>query len=347
MSIIKKIDKKDLGKLLEEWKQNFKLLTPSLQSGIADFTEWDGKDTSFTDWYRNTVIPPKRILLPLVENMFSYSKGNEGYRLETPPLDENKQLVFGIRPCDAKAFSLLDMTFKKDYQDTYYLNHRQNTLLVGLSCNDPYASCFCTSLDSSPSDASGVDIMLTDIKYGWLVESVTAAGEELIQNTENLEEASEEDRTEAESNKQSALQKISRHIDTKDISEKLHKSFDDEAFWQQISAKCISCGICTLLCPTCYCFDINDEVTVEGGSRYRSPDSCAFSVYTKMPVENPRSDKWKRVRNRVCHKYQVYPMLFDEIACTGCGRCIRLCPVNWDITQTLESLPSSEVKDAK
>jgi len=347
MSIVKKISKKDLGKLLDEWSRDFEVLAPSRESGAAAFTEWNGKDTSFTDWHRNTVIPPKNIVLPLVEKMFSYTKDEEGYKLEAPPPDEKKQLVFGIRPCDAKAFSLLDLTFKDDYQDPYYLNRRQNIMLVGLSCKDPYDSCFCTSLGGSPSDSSSMDIMLTDIKDGFLVESVSQSGEELMQNTKSLQAAADENKAEAEKNRQAAMQKITRNIDTKDTDDKLRRCFDNEAFWQDVAAKCVSCGICTLLCPTCYCFDINDEVTAEGGARFRSPDSCAFSVYTKMPVENPRSEKWKRVRNRICHKYQVYPTLFNEIACTGCGRCIRLCPVNWDITQTLSSLPSAGVNDAK
>ena len=101
-----------------------------------------------------------------------------------------------------------------------------------------------------------------------------------------------------------------------------------------------SCGICTFLCPTCYCFDINDELSGGCGARFRSLDSCSFPIYTRMPMENPRTEKWRRVRNKVCHKYEFYPMSFDVIACTGCGRCIRLCPVNWDITQTLSSLPA-------
>ena len=94
-----------------------------------------------------------------------------------------------------------------------------------------------------------------------------------------------------------------------------------------------------MLCPTCYCFDINDELVRGEGTRFRSWDSCGFPVYTKMPMENPRLEKWRRVRQKVCHKFEFYPMTFNVIACTGCGRCIRLCPVNWDITQVLESVP--------
>ena len=84
------------------------------------------------------------------------------------------------------------------------------------------------------------------------------------------------------------------------------------------------------------------------GCRFRSWDSCAFPLYTKMPMENPRVEKWRRLRQKVCHKYVFYPMNFDVIACTGCGRCIRLCPVNWDITQTLDNLSAeAQVKMEK
>ena len=125
-------------------------------------------------------------------------------------------------------------------------------------------------------------------------------------------------------------------IDTSEIEKRLPPSFDNQEFWEKIAAKCVSCGICTFLCPTCYCFDINDEKD----ARYRNWDCCSFSLYTQMPMENPREEKWRRVRQKVHHKYTFYPRLFDMIACTGCGRCIRLCPVNWDITQTLNSLPT-------
>ena len=328
-----------MGKLLGEWSRDFTVFTPSRESGTVQMAIWQAEDVDFPDWYRNTVIPPKTLILPLFEKMFSFNKNEDGYKLETPQPDDKRQLIFGIRPCDAKALTILDMTFKDAYQDPYYLNRRRNTIIVGLGCTEPYDSCFCTALGSSPSDTDGVDIMFTDIGEELLVESVTEAGEELLNKTGNLAQATEDDKTKAEQNRDAAHKKVTRNIDTKDIDKKLRACFEDKEYWQKTAAKCMSCGICTLLCPTCYCFDINDETSNKKGARFRSLDSCAFSVYTKMPVENPREEKWKRVRNRVCHKYEVYPMLFDTIACTGCGRCIRLCPVNLDITQTINSLP--------
>jgi len=334
-----KINKKDIGKLLSEWSQEFTVFVPSRESGVVKLAKWDGTDTSFVDWYRNTVIPAKANLFPPMEEMFSFQKDSKGYRIELPAVDEHKQLIFGIRPCDARALAILDMTFKDAYEDPYYLSKRKNTVLIGLGCTNPYDSCFCTSLGISPGESNDVDLMLTDIGDEFLIEPISEAGKGLIAKTNGLEEATEADEATAREVKEASYHKVTRKIDTEGIKEKLLSSFDNQDYWEKVAAKCISCGICTFLCPTCYCFDISDELAGKQGVRCRSWDSCAFPIYTKMPMENPREEKWRRVRQKVCHKYEFYPMNFGIIACTGCGRCIRQCPVNWDITQTLNNLP--------
>jgi len=334
----KKINKKNIAKPLGDWSKEFTVFVPSRETGIATMARWDGKDTSFLDWYRNTIVPPKAIFFPPMEEMFSFRKDKQSYHIELPSSDGQKQLIFGTRPCDANAMTILDKTFEDAYEDPYYLSKRKITVLVGLGCTRPYDSCFCTSLGSSPTDSANVDLMLTDIGDEFLVEGVTDKGRELMRMSSELEEATEADETRAKEAKEAAYSKVTRQLDTTNIGNKLLSSFEDQDFWEEIAAKCLSCGICTLLCPTCYCFDINDELIKDKGTRFRSWDSCSFPVYTKMPVENPRLEKWRRVRNKVCHKYEFFPMNFDVIACTGCGRCIRQCPVNWDITQTLEKI---------
>jgi ferredoxin len=273
-----------------------------------------------------------------MEEMFSFQKDKQSYHIELPSPDGQKQLIFGIHPCDANAMTILDKTFEDAYEDPYYLSKRKITVLVGLGCTRPYDSCFCTSLGSSPTDSANVDLMLTDIGDEFLVEGVTDKGRELMRMSSELEEATKADETRAKEAKEAAYSKVTRQLDTTNIGKKLLSFFEDQDFWEEIAAKCLSCGICTLLCPTCYCFDINDELIKDKGTRFRSWDSCSFPVYTKLPMENPRLEKWRRVRNKVCHKYEFFPMNFDVIACTGCGRCIRQCPVNWDITQTLEKI---------
>ena len=336
----KKVNKKDIAKLFEQWSQQFAVFAPSQESGVAVMAEWDGQDTSFLDWYRNTIVPPKASFLPPMEEVFRFQKGKEGYSIEPSSGDESKRLLFGIRPCDARAIAIVDMTFKDYYEDPYYLSKRKNAVLVGLGCTNPCESCFCTSMGVSPAESADVDLMFIDIGDNFLIEEVTDKGKELIDKTSGLKEANKDDEAKAGQSKKTAYDRVSRKLDTEGIKDRLLASFDDEEFWEKTAAKCISCGICTLLCPTCYCFDINDEMVKQDGTRFRSWDSCGFPLYTKMPMENPRQEKWRRVRQKVCHKYEFYPMTFDVIACTGCGRCIRLCPVNWDITQVIESVPA-------
>ena len=334
-----KINRKDIAKLLGEWSGEFTVLVPSRHEGVAKWAKWDGKGIGFLDWYRNTIIPPKAIFLPPMEGMFGFQRDQGGYHIEVPASDTPNRLIFGIRPCDAKTLALLDMNFSDTYGDPYYLAKRERGVLIGLGCANPYDSCFCTSLGSSPADATNVDLMLTDIGDEFLVEAITDKGRELLAKT-SLTQAAETDEVRASEVKEAAYGRVARKIDTEGITEKLLSCFEDKDYWEQVAAKCISCGICTFLCPTCYCFDINDELVKNQGKRFRSWDSCSFPIYTKMPMENPRVEKWRRLRQKVCHKYEFYPMNFGVIACTGCGRCVRLCPVNWDITQTLANLPA-------
>lgn len=337
---MKKIKKQDIDKLLRQWQKDFTVFVPSRETGVAEMAVWDGQDKGFLDWYRNTVIPPKASILPNMEKMFGFHKDGVNFELESPETGEQKQLIFGIRPCDARALAIIDMVFKDAYEDTYYLNRRKNTLLVGMGCVNPYDSCFCTSLGLGPAEATDVDLMFTDTGEEFIIEEITDKGKELLAKTEELEDVTRDDEAKASKAKDTAYEKVTRKIDTQEIEKNLPAAFENEKFWEKISAKCVSCGICTFLCPTCYCFDINDEMLKDDGARYRNWDSCSFPLYTQMPAENPREEKWRRVRQKVHHKYAFYPMLFDVIACTGCGRCIRLCPVNWDITQTLSSLPA-------
>jgi len=335
-----KIQKTDLGKLLNQWSQEFTIVVPWRDNGLATWAKCDGTDTSFVDWYRNTVIPAKANFLPSQEELFHFQKGEKGYHIELPASDEHKRLIFGIRPCDARALTIVAPIFEELYEDSYYLAKRKNTVLVGLGCTNPCDSCFCTSLGINPGESSDVDLMVTDIGDQFLIEGISEAGTELITRASEVEEATEADEAKAREAKEASYQKVTRKVDAENIREKLLACFEDEGHWEKVAAKCISCGICTFLCPTCFCFDINDELVKKQGTRFRSWDSCAFSIYTEMPMENPREEKWRRVRQKVCHKFEFHPMSYDVIACVGCGRCIRQCPVNWDITQVLNNLPA-------
>jgi hypothetical protein len=340
VAVNKKLRKQDLGKLLGEWAQNYAILVPSRENGVSGMAAWDGKDVSFLDWYRNTVRPVKDVFLPAVEAMFRFHRDQDGYHLEPSAPDGQKKLIFGIRPCDASALSLLDRVFSEGYPDPYYLERRRNTLLVGLVCTEPYDSCFCTSVGGGPSDARNVDVLLTDLGKEFFVEAITEAGQELVASSSSLQQTTQAEEDQAKQVKESAQEKLSRHVNVDAVKDRLLSHFEDQDLWEQVSRKCLSCAVCTFLCPTCHCFDISEERTGKQGTRYRSWDSCAFPMYTRMPMENPRSEKWKRVRQRISHKFEYFPINFGVLGCVGCGRCVRQCPVNLDICATLEQLPA-------
>ncbi|GAI21963.1 unnamed protein product, partial [marine sediment metagenome] len=113
----KKINKKNIAKLLGDWSKEFTVFVPWRETGIATMAGWDGKNTSFLDWYRNTIVPPKAIFFPPMEEMFSFQKDKQSYHIELPSPDGQKQLLFGIRPCDANAMAILDKTFEDAYED--------------------------------------------------------------------------------------------------------------------------------------------------------------------------------------------------------------------------------------
>ena len=282
--------------------------------------------------YDNPLKPAKELFLPARERLFSFKdKG-----LEPSPPWEKDRIIWGIRPCDARSLSLLDDVFGGEYQDCFYQKRREKTLLVGLACCDPQSSCFCVALEGNPHSSRGMDLLLTHLGEGtYFAQSVSSKGEELLKDTGVG--AKMKDREKRKSLADRAMKKISRSLQ---VPADLEAIFDDP-YWEMISRKCISCGICSYLCPTCHCFDLNDE----GRERIRFWDSCGFPLFTKMTSgENPRREKRRRFRQRVYHKFDYFRKNFGKIACVGCGRCIRQCPVKLDIVEVVNNIPRVEAK---
>ena len=273
--------------------------------------------------------------------MFKFTPGTKA-NIDPVDVDE-KKIIFGIRSCDAKSIAILDHAFKGDYKDPYFLKRRENTILIGLSCNKPEINCFCTSFDDTPASSKYVDILLTDIGDKYFVEVTNDKGKQLTKGMSQLfKPAKESDAKKKKEIEKNAVDMISRHQKTNGITEKLDKIFDNP-FWKDIAFKCVGCGTCTYLCPTCHCFDIQDESTLTKGARVRVWDTCMNPEYTlHASGYNPRPARTNRVRNRIYHKYNYYPKNFDVIACVGCGRCIDLCPVNIDIIDVVTK--AGEVK---
>jgi sulfhydrogenase subunit beta (sulfur reductase) len=295
--------------------------------------------------YANTIMSPKKFVFPQREVYFRFrdSQSDDYDIIENLP-EEKPAIIFGVRPCDARAVTLMDKVFGGDIKDPYYWKRRNSIILIGLSCNyPPSENCFCTSVDGSPFSREGMDIQLTEMGDTYYVESVTKKGEDLIRQASGLfKEPVEADKNERKKLKSRAEKEINRKIpEIKKIPGKLETMFDSN-FWDDESLSCIRCGICTYLCPTCHCFDINDETKSSfplEGERVRTWDNCQFPDFTMHSSgHNPRPDRASRLRQRTLHKFQYFVKLHKTYQCIGCGRCVSQCPVGIDIIEILNKV---------
>jgi len=273
----------------------------------------------------------KDVFLPPTERLLVIDKVGQQVKI-TETLPESTKVVFGVRPCDARGVQMLDALFlDTDPVDPYYAQRRQNTTLIGLACNEMGANCFCTSLGGAPNDSAGMDIILTELKEGFILQVLTQKGEELSRGLTLPDYSGELP--------ESRLTQSFTLIEKKDWPAHFRDSN-----WERMSESCLSCRICAYVCPTCRCFAVRDEALTAPGKfeRIRCWDSCAGENYRRVAGgHKPRSMKSERLRNRMMCKFFYYPEqvhLDHGAACTGCGRCIEACPVNIDITEVLQEL---------
>jgi ferredoxin len=248
-------------------------------------------------------------------------------------------LVFGARPCDVKALLTFDRVFTGGpYLDPYYLKRRESTLFATLVCRQADGECFCSSVGSGPADMEGSDFRIIPVDGGYAVDALTEKAQSFSGSMGDT--LSQHQEAEASRVIEEASQYRVGDIDLGGSPEAFLKRFGENDYWQEMAAQCLSCGICTYVCPTCYCFTMTDEIENLRGERLRSWDSCMFYHYTlEASGHNPRPSKLDRYRNRVGHKFTYIPEKYDGlIGCCGCGRCIRSCPVSIDIRQVVGSL---------
>jgi len=334
------IAKNALPGLLDKLVAEYEVYAPVKQGAYSLYKQiCNGAEADFG--YVNSKIPPKGILFPQSEKLYSYSVTGEGTRLEEC-IDTRKKVVFGIRPCDVKSLLLMDNVFNNDkFQDPYYLTRRSNTILVGMACNDPASTCFCTSMDGGPFDQNGLDLLLTDIGEAYVVEAVSQKGKDLAAA---LALGAADDSQKAAAAKARESAEVACVVNTEGLKAKLDVNFYDP-IWEKFHEKCLGCAACTYSCPTCHCFDIVDEAKDCNGCRVRNWDSCMFPMFTLHGSgHNPRTSGKERMRQRIMHKFKYFVDNFNATACVGCGRCIKNCPVNLDVREVLADIRGSEAR---
>lgn len=337
--LIKKSFPKWLKKL-----DTYEIYAPMLKDNTWNYELIQDAETIDLE-FSNTVEAPKKIILPQRETLLEFSNSEDGTPEIKATLPDMKPTVFlGVRPCDAKALTLSDKVFGGEYTDNYYFNRRNQAILVGLTClTPPSPNCFCTSVDGSPHSVEGLDLLLTDMGDKYHIKVITKKGEQLLKAGQELfKTPSVEEKAGVKKLLTQSEKNIKRKIaQLPNISDKLKGMFDSP-LWDEESMSCLRCGVCTYLCPTCHCFDISDEVTSSSplkGKRIRTWDNCQFPDFTMHSSgHNPRPDKASRLRQRIMHKFRYFVEIHQNYQCTGCGRCISLCPVGIDIIEVLDKV---------
>ncbi len=320
----------------DDWKEFIQLLTGERELWLPEEKAFSPAASEIEEPLSlslNTTQPPKHLFLPQTETLFKYQPREQEVEL---PEEQPERIILGLRPCDARALSMLDAPFSWEFEDGYFQERREKTVLVGLSCNQPGINCFCSSLGGGPASVEGLDVLLTELNEAFLIQPVTERGQDLLSPAlDLLAETSAEAEEEYRSVVKEAEAGIKRTVDPEGLAGSLPDLWDHQ-LWQEKAESCLGCGICTYLCPTCHCFDLQDEVEGRNGRRCRLWDSCMFEEYSlHASGHNPRPTALERTRNRINHKFFYFPEKFGETACVGCGRCIQHCPVNIDLLEIL------------
>ena len=251
--------------------------------------------------------------------MYTVSKGEDGFSIDPMKLTDQPFCVFGIRPCDVRALTVMDQVFLADPVDTFYKARREQAILVSLACHRPAQTCFCSVFGIDAAQPDGADEQFS----------------ELLSDTDDTASVEEE---------KESIRSITKKLPYSSLSlegwgaGKTDEKFDDPN-WQQLSDACLACGTCTFVCPTCQCYDIKDYDTGHGIQRYRCWDSCMYSDFTLMAAANNRTTQMQRYRQRFMHKLVYFPTNNNGMyMCVGCGRCVDRCPQALNIVKVIKTM---------
>ncbi len=347
MKVIK-IDKEDWAGGLDKSRSSYTLFGPTKLEN-KDFSEFKelGKDELPDMAVTDTLLSPKSIAFPPSEVMLEYTtdeKSEDCNLMKAPEKDYSSRAVIGIKPYDAASYLLVKKNFDtSEYRDNYWCDAYEACTFIGLAVQQPGSLDFSTSTKSGPFDESGLDVLLVDTGENYLAKVITDKGTAYLKAAGWETDAGGDAEKTIEDLKASAEKIIQSKVSFDQIKTQSIMELYEADFWEDTAFACINCGTCTYVCPTCWCFDIQDEMSGQTGVRLKTWDSCMFPLFTLHTTgHNPRGTKVQRVRQRFMHKLKYFMDKYnDGIMCVGCGRCIRSCPVNIDIRKVCQLMNSN------
>ena len=332
---------KELAGWLAKLAAGYRVLAPRQEGPAVVFRAYSAEQLAGSDaaaLLKRSTASPKQAILPQSETLVEFKSvkdAEDPSKLNTTlsvPESAVPTVLFGGRPCDARGFVVLDRPYLEGpLKDPYYAARRAATVIVTQACPKASPTCFCHWVGSNPADGEGSDVLFTAVDGGYALQALTPKGEEILRDSGFA--AADDKKDAVDAAHAAAAQSLPPAPELEDVPARIAKRFTDEAFWNRETVKCLSCGACTYLCPTCQCFTITDEGSQLNGRRLRSWDSCMTPLFTlETSGHNSRAAKFARMRNRVSHKFSFYPDRYNGFySCVGCGRCVISCPVSLDI----------------
>jgi ferredoxin len=258
-----------------------------------------------------------------------------GFEAVPLPRFEKKYAFFGIRPCDLASIRVLDKTMlAPGSEDPVYKSRRKDAIFVVVNCTRAEANCFCASMGTGPQAESGYELSITEFP-GKIILDVPEGRSNLLDGVE-LRPSTDEDVREEENAMLRTVEQMTRRVDTEGLASRMYAAIDSSS-WSEVAVRCLACGNCTMVCPTCFCSTTREEIDLAAGSvkRIRVWDSCLSKDFVYSAGGNPRIQRRDRYRQFVMHKFAYWLDQFGLYGCVGCGRCITWCPVGIDITETV------------
>jgi sulfhydrogenase subunit beta (sulfur reductase) len=290
-------------------------------------------------------------LKPLVfapqETLWRAERDNHGalHFVETAPVAQ-ALAVIGVRACDLAALRLHDQHFLAgSYPDPTYRARRAALLLIAVQCTHPADTCFCASTGDGPRATHSFDLALSELDDGFLVEAGSDAGRRIMDSLP-LEQADTEQQHSADSEIEHAARVQQRHLPSRNLRAALFANLEHPR-WQEVAERCLSCGNCTSVCPTCFCHREQDEAALDGQSsaHTRQWDSCFTQGHSYIHGLTVHAGTRERYRQWLTHKLGSWHDQYGRSGCVGCGRCISWCPVGIDITEEAAAICGDMVHD--
>ncbi len=289
----------------------------------------------------------KKLLYPSVQRLWRAKRDGENFQFITEDEEVSKFAFIGVRSCELHAIAIQDKVFiNGKYIDPVYKLRRENVFIVTVNCGKASGTCFCVSMNTGPRATFGFDLALTEIlednHHRFTVEVGTERGAEILREVPHRE-ADEEEKAKVEDIVAKTARQMGRTLDTTDIKDLLYRNYEHPR-WDEVASRCLTCGNCTLVCPTCFCTTVEDvtDLTGEHAERWRKWDSCFTMDFSYIHGGSIRSSSKARYRQWMTHKLATWIDQFGTSGCVGCGRCITWCPVAIDITEEVRAIRGKE-----